>query len=230
LEEISGKKTWTALPEDFCHYLSFAIGGCSNNMSRPILTCVNINKDGTMDSSDGFKVLRCNTGEALLVDTFLIPAHCAMEVIKIKPTQVAESDGWAHFKNKKGTVLSCRTFLESFPDVSHLLSVEGIEATFPKSMEEIVERAHVFAERNHILDESIEITLGDNKIHVKAQSETGWIEESANMRYKEATLTFNITPYLLLDILKETATFIIADKKIKFEGAGWEYISMLRNV
>jgi len=231
LESLKKKGKWYNLPDDFCHYLSLAMGSAGRDMSEPKLTCVNITKEGNFSGSDGFKVMHCETGMEMPIETFLLPATSASEVVKLNPAYISEGKGWVHFKSQDKTVLSCRIFEDDeYMDVSNAVEVVGIELTFPKTIDEILDRTAVFAKRGHILDESIIMTIADNRLTIKARSETAWIEEQTNIRYKDDPLTFSFTPFLLRDILKETHTFILGEKALKFEGAGWVYVSMLRNV
>ena len=161
---------------------------------------------------------------------FLIPVSSVRELVKLKPTKIAEGEGWIHFQTEEGSIMSCRIFEDKFPDVSPFLAVEGIEINFPKTTEDVLDRAGVFSKRDHFLDEEVLITLANNRIKVKSQSESGWFEEEINFAYKDDPITFSISPYLLKDILKETSSCILGEDRLKFEGAGWAYITILREV
>lgn len=229
LENLKEKKTkWYPIPDDFCHYLSLAMGACGSDMSRELLTGVNVEKDGHMTGSDSFKIMRCDTGQSLPVDTFLIPAKSAVEVVKLDPEKIARGKGWIHFKDKTGATLSCKLFEEEYPDVSEYMDVIGYDISFPQKIHEILDRAGVFAKREHILDEEVVISVEDNRFKVSAKSDTGWIHEEVNFKFEEDPFMFTVTPYLLRDILKETSNCIVGERALKFQGAGWEYIAWLQ--
>lgn len=229
LDDIQKKKKWKALPADFAHYLSLATGACSTDMSTPLLTAVNVEADGTILGSDNYKVMVCEIGAEMPVDTFLLPAASALEVIKLKPTKVYLSDSWVHFKNEEGTEISCRIFNDKHPAEGNRPTCEGIEISFPRTIEEILDRISVFAKREHALDESITISIGGNKMRFQAKSDTGRIEEKVNLKYDDDELSFAVTPYLLRDIIKEASVFVLGNNMLKFEGAGWVYITALRH-
>ncbi|HDY89495.1 MAG TPA: hypothetical protein ENH82_15455 [bacterium] len=228
LEEIGELSRWKTLPEDFIRFVGLAMQVCSRDMSRPVLTCVHVNKNGQIEGSDGFRIIRCELEKEMPVKTFLIPANSAAELVRLQPTKVAEGSGWMHFKTDEETILSCRTFQDDFPDCEPFLKVEGVEIIFPKTIKEIVGRAEVFAKRDHFLDETIEITIGKKRITVKSRSDSGWFEEGANIRYNDEPVSFSITPYLLKDILTETPVCALCEDRLKFEGAGWVSILTLR--
>ena len=228
LEEIGETGKWKTLPEGFLNHIRFAMTCCSRDMSRPVLTCVHVSKEGVIEGSDGFRITRCQLEEQMPIKTFLLPVSAAVQVIRIKPTKIATGDGWIHFKTDEDTILSCRVFEDTFPDTAPFLKVEGVEIVLPKQIDEILDRAAVFAKRDHFLDEVVTITIGDKHITVKSKSDAGWFKESARMRYSDKPITFSITPYLLQDILKETNVCVMCEDRLKFEGAGWEHITTLR--
>ena len=228
LEEIGDIEKWKKLPEDFAHFLKFAMATCVKDLARPMLVGVHVRKDGYMESSDNQRVTLCELGEEMPTDNFILPAVACKEVIKLKPTRIAAGDGWIHFKNKAGSVLNCRILEDKFPDVNRFLDFEGLEITFPSSMIEVIDRAAVFAQQEDVLKEEMEIILKKNRVTVKAQNDSGWFEEAVNIKYTEDPFSFLIIPYLLRDILKEGNSCTVGDKMLQFEGAGWKYASVLK--
>ena len=230
LEEIGEQKKWKPLPDDFLHFMGFAMTSCGKDMSRPVLTCVHVTKEGFIESSDGFRISQCELGEKMPFGPLLIPVSSVRELVKLKPTKIAEGEGWVHFQTEEGSIMSCRIFEDKFPDVSPFLAMEGIEINFPKTTEDVLDRARVFSKRDHFLDEEIQLTLADKRIKIKSKSESGWFEEEINFSYEDDPITFSISPHLLKDILKETSSCILGEDKLKFEGAGWIYVTILREV
>ena len=229
LEEIGEKNEWHDLPEDFSKYVKLATGVCSRDMSRPVLTCIHIG-GRYVESSDNFRIIRCKLDNKIPIPEFLLPATAAMELVKLNPVKIAEGVGWVHFQTEQRTVISCRLFEDKFPDVSDLLQVEGMEIKFPNTITEILDRAMVFSKRDHTMDESVEVTLKENKIELKSKSETGWFKESANVKYDDDPVSFATTPHLLRDILNETHTCILCEDRLKFEVDEWTYVTTLRSV
>ena len=228
LEEIGEQKAWKKLPQDFLHFMEFAMTSCGKDMSRPVLTCVHVTKEGFVESSDSLRITRCEIGEKMPFGPFLIPVSSVRTLVKLKPTKIAEGEGWVHFQTEEGSIMSCRIFEDKFPDISPFLLVEGIAIHLPKTTEDVLDRAKVFSKRDHFLDEEVEITLADNRLKIGSKSESGWFEEEINFVYTDDPITFSISPYLLKDILKETSRCVLGEDRLKFEGSGWTYISILR--
>jgi hypothetical protein len=180
------------------------------------------------NSSDNLSITRV-VGEELPFSDFLLPQHTCSNLIKFEPTKIAQGEGgWIHFQNPDKTTLSCRLFEEKFPDVSGWLKQKGENIELPKNIEEIIDRAEVFAKRGSYLDESISISITKKKLTIKGTSDTGWFEESEKTSYEGDPIAFSINPYLFRSILSKTHKCILNEKAIKFEEEGWEYLAMLR--
>lgn len=230
LKEIGKISKWKPLPDTFIEALKFSISACSRDMSRPVLTCVHISKQDFIEASDSYRIARFNLITDFLSKSILIPAFSVVELIKMKLTKVAEGEGWIHFKTEEGTEISCRIIEEAFPDTTKHLSIEGSIIKFPKSIKDILDKAMIFSKRDHALDETITITLSGRKLIVKSQSESGWFEEVEKLEEAvEGELIFNITPYLLKDILSQTHICVLSGSAMKFTGANWEYVTSLKS-
>ena len=227
-ENLVKKGDWFDLPEDFVKFIKFCAPSCSRDMSRAVLTAIHINESGFIEASDNYRITRCELLQEFPVETFLLPADAAIVMVRVNPISIAKSQGWIHFQNEYGTILSCRIMEDAFPNTTGFLNMEGQKLTFPPSITEVLERASIFSKRDHLLDEHVTITIESNKIKVESKSDTGWFSEELNMRYSGDPVYFMISPYLLTGILKETLTFIVSATKLKFEGERWTYLSALK--
>jgi hypothetical protein len=228
-EDIAQKGKWKTLPHNFPKYLGFAMSSCSKDMSKPVLTCVSVTAGGFLYASDNCRLTKCDLKEEMPTKDFLLPATAALEVVKLNPIKIAEGKGWVHFKTEEDTIISCRIMEdEDFPAIDKHLIVKGVQLILPKMLTEVLDRAMVFAKREHTLDESVEVLIEDQKIQLSAKSDSGWFKEDANIRYQGDPISFMITPYLLRGIMAETQACTLSKDKIKFEGDDWQYVTLLR--
>jgi DNA polymerase III sliding clamp (beta) subunit (PCNA family) len=232
LEEVQSKKKWSKIPnsEKFIKYIKFAMGGCSSEQSYPVLTCVHISKKGIIEGSDSYRIVQCDLGKKLPVDTILLPSSSARELLKINPQEIAKgSEGWIHFRS--GDVeLSCRVFEGEYPDTSnHLAMSKGVQFTFPDKIISVLERAWIFAKRPDMFEEAINLKIKGGKLEVTSKSDSGAYEEVVKVDYKGKEIEINVIPYLLMDILKETKSVQIDKEKLMFESEekDWKYLSVL---
>jgi hypothetical protein len=226
---IEVKEKWEELPDNFNHFLKFAMGACSNDMSQPELTCVNIQDNGIIQATDSYKIFYCELGDEIPAETFLLPASSAKEVAKINPTYISKSKEWVHFKNEQETVISCRleNMDKEYPDLKKHIASKGEQIAFPSSTTDLIDKAWIFAKRKNELDEEIRIDIRDKKMTVSSRSETGSFSEKTPIRYGGSPIEFVIAPYLLVDILKETNKGVLSENAIKFEDKEWQYVSVL---
>ena len=230
-EEVAEIGKWFKLPDNFIDAISFVMTACSKDMSQPILTCVHINEEGYVEASDTYCMAKHNLTTKMPIGTVLIPAGSVIDMVKLKPTRVAEGKGWIHFRTKEDTIISCRIFNEDeFPPTEGLLNMRGTPLTLPDTIGEVLDRAMVFARRDHLLDEVITITMEGKKCEMSAQSESGWFKEAVDIKYNGNIVKIQMTPYMFKRILSKTQSGILSEKKLKFEGEGWVYLTMLRSV
>jgi len=228
LEAMNMKGKWEKLPEDFIPALKFVLFTCSSDMSRPILTNINVRKDGVIESSDAFRITQYHIPK-METQTFLLPATAARELVRYEVTRVRHSGSWIHFRTKDRVVFSCRIFEESFPDTTSLIKVEGGAIKFPSTVANILDRAFVFAKRDHYSDALVKIELADRKIMVSAKSPAGWFEETTPIQYRGDPISFAINPAFLSEGVERLRICILSNdrRKIKFEGENWIHITML---
>jgi len=220
---------WKDLPENFNKSLKFSMGACAKMSDDTVLDCINVKAEGILEASDSLCVAQCDLKEEIKVPNFLLPATSAVEVVKLNPIQIAEGQGWIHFRTEDDTIISCRLSEGSFVSINPHIIVEGVRAVLPKTINEILDRAMVFSKRDHVLLEKIDIIIANNRCKVQATSNYGWFEEEINMVWEHDAIDFSITPYLLKDILLETQECIIGERSLKFQGDGWVYVTALKD-
>lgn len=234
IEEIKEIGKWKDLPYNFTPALKFSMASCSKDMSRPVLTAVNITKDGFLMASDNLRIVQYELKDEskehidMPVKTFLLPLSSAIIVTRIGVTKIAEGVGWIHFSNEDDTIVSCRILEESFPDITPFLVCKGETIILPRTIKDAMERANVFSPGDHAVEKYVDITLHNEKIKIEVQSEEGWFSELLNVDYSGEKIAFGIVTYLLKDILSETSQCIIGKNKLKFQGEDWTYVTLLK--
>lgn len=222
VDEIGGipKKGWKTLPENFVDALSFCFPCVSNDFIRPVLRCVSIGPD-TVQASDSYKLARFDLSSPIN-DELLIPSLSVRELIKMKPVSYCKKESWVHFKMASETVFSCRLLEDSFPNTSGILEFEGRSLKLPVNLLDGIERANIFA-RN----EPITLTFEKRSLKITSTTDDGWVEETANVKWDADPLSFQVTPGNLKYILSRTLDAYMNESRIRFDGEGWHYLSLL---
>jgi len=144
VQEIGEVGEWQAIPEGLVDAIRFCIPACSRDLSRPALSCVHI--AGTnVEGSDGFRITRYTLSKPFPISEVMLPILSASALVNYDVTEVAEGEGWIHFKSDEGTVFSARTIAVTYPDTEPFLDFEGPELHLPKSLVKALDRAQVIA-------------------------------------------------------------------------------------
>lgn len=230
-KKLNEKGKWKAIPEKFLDALTMTRSCASRDMSDPKLTCVHVNKKGFIESSDGDRLIQYKLGEKLPLNTVLIPATSVTAIVRMQPTKVATGEEWIHFKNEENTVLSCRVLNEDFVQTEAILKTEkkGIKLNFPEELAVVLDTAEIFTSST-LEFQTVTITLKKNKLIVSAKSDTAKFREDIEMKDVKDSFAFQITPYLLKDILKQTTTCTIYKDRLLFKGENWKYVTALSGV
>lgn len=229
LQEVKKPKKWFPLQDDFIPLVNIAMYSCARDLGDPILNCVHLNKN-IIEASDSYRITVCTLTKSLPIAETLLPLHSVQTVLKIKPNKIADSDGWVHFGNDEDTVVSCRTYLGDYSSLSKLLNITGTKITFPNSIEDMIDRAMIFAKRELTLAESITVTLASKRFKLTAKSESGWFEEEVNNAYNDTPLMFSVAPYLLKGVLSNHTACTVAKDRLRFDGTGWTHVVALKNM
>jgi DNA polymerase III sliding clamp (beta) subunit (PCNA family) len=227
-----GIKSWEDLPAEFVDAISFLKEFCGNDLGRPVLTCVHVTREGILEASDNYRVIRHTMECGIGVDGFLIPSPSISVAVRIQPVQIARSPGWVHFKSEEGAVVSCRVLEnDRFPTITHVLNYEKEEIQLPRTLGEALLRADVFSKREFLLDETVVLTLSEKRIKIRAEAPgKGWFEEELNLRYDGAPRVLYITPYLLKNVLPKSSKVLIGDNRMTLCGDRWECVVCLKSM
>lgn len=231
ITDFKNIKKWETLPEDFLLAMKMAMYSTGNDNNRPILTCVHVNEGGFIEGSDGYRIMKSTVSKQLNIPTFLIPSTSVNTLLKLNPIKITMGEGWVHFKTEGGTIMSCRILEDVFPDTKSILIVDdGIEITFPKTINEILDRASVFKKQDGASVAEVSVIIEKNCIKIKSNSDTGWFEEESHIKYTGNKLEFSITPSLLKNILNTIKTCTFNGRILKFVGDNWEFVTVVQNV
>jgi hypothetical protein len=213
---------WKDIPDTLMKAIEFVSPACNiQDMSRPLLTCVHVSENGYVEASDGFRIIRYNV-KGMPIGTFLVQAVLVPSISSIRPVQIAEGEGFIHFRSEDDTIISCRIFAQDkYVNTEQFLSVKGVPVTLPKSIKKMIDTASIFN------DAMIKLSFKENKLRIKSRSMNGWSQEHATIEFDGDPFSFQINPKMLLGILNQTLDCEISDKLLKFEGEDWKYVSTL---
>ena len=224
-EEIGEIGKWKKLPENFVDALKFCYPCCSTDMSRPVLTCVNVAKD-KIEASDSYQIVVYELSGKMPIKTCLIPAASIRDLVRYDIKEVAEGESWIHFRTEDGTIFSSRVIDNEFPDTSQHLEVDGSEFTFPKNVDQILSRANVFSKKEACSGDlpTVTVEIKDQRIKILAENEYGWFEEEARVKYDGEPVRFSVGVEFLVALFNKLKNCVIGSDKIGFRGENWKHV------
>jgi len=226
LEGIGYPETWYPIPTDFIQGVSFCLFSASRDATRPVLTCLNFDKD-RVESSDGnrFTIYKF---DHILEKRLLIPAIHLRSLTSYEITEYGVTNGWVHFKMANEAVFSCRTFEPAFPDLSKFDVVEGPKIKIPPILSEVVDRAKIFTSSEFDQDKYTTITIDGNRMFIEGRDSHGWLKERVTLDVTlDTPITFRIQPDFLIEISKILDEMIIGKNLIKLAGANFTHCACI---
>ena len=227
---LSSIKKWHDLPEDFCKAVSFCAFSAATDISKGVLTCVNIS-GGTVSSCDNFRLTTYDMEYELPeAASMMIPRKVVNPLVESSPIKVAitgDRNNWLHFQNEDGVIFSCRQMPSgTYPDIEHLLDVEGERVVLPRDMSETLERTEILAAYGEYGGQFVEFHLSKDKMLCRGESDRGWIEESVDIEYDGPELSLIADPHMISQILKHVNVATVGDRML-FEGDNFKHVISL---
>lgn len=224
IEEVGDIPEWNPLPDDFLDGLKLCVPCCATDMSRPIITCVNVAAK-QMEASDGYQVIVYRLDSEMPVDPFLLPVSAARALLAYPVKHIAAGANWVHFKTNEGTVFSSRVLSDTFPNLAQILAVEGESISFPKSIAQSLDKAKVFSRPiEGYGPKSVSIHIEDGRIHVMANNGDGWFDGEARIQYKGTPMRFIVGVDFLYNLLGRVQDCVIGASRIQFLGDKWTHV------
>lgn len=224
VDKVEKPGKWRALGEDFLEAINLVQHCASKDESQFQLTCIHLHPDH-IEACDNFQVTRVRFKTGVAKAT-LVRRDSIKHIVTLGMTEFSESETWIHFRNPGGLVLSCRRYMESFPDTTPILSFKGHPITLPKGLGDAADRASVFsgeaAEDNQVL-----VELRTGKLRVKGIGASGSFQEIKKLKYDGPALAFQIAPELLIELTKKHNDAEITEGRLRVDGGKWSYVTCL---
>lgn len=224
IDSIEVPDKWNSLPDDFIDAVSIIQECAGKDETQFVTTCIHIHPD-FIESSDNEQIARYKI-KTKIKESFLVRKEALKYIVSLNMTKISETENWVHFKNSEGLVLSCRRYLEEYPDWSKVLKVNGKIITLPKGLKDAAERCEVFSAEMPE-DNQVTIFLKPGKLKITGKGVSGWHTEFKNLSYKEQAMSFTISPKLLAKIVDKHNECEITQEKLKVDGGKFVYVTAL---
>lgn len=225
IKAIKEPKTWKKLHTKFGEALKYVMGCAGKDESQFALTCVHINPK-FVEACDNQQIgrFKMKTG---FKKAILVRKNALRYIVSLDMTEFGETKNWVHFRNPAGLVLSCRRYLDEYPDMSAILKVSGDDAVLPKGLREAVACAEIFSTEN-VTDNLITVSLSKNKLKITGEGASGSYTEHKKITYSGADMSFKIPPALLVDLVNRSNRCEVTQSRLKIELDKFVYVTALR--
>lgn len=227
METWESPKKWSAIAENLVDAVSMVQHCAGNDESQFVSTCIHIHPDW-IEACDNFQAGRyiIETG---IKESVLIRKDSLKHIISMNMTKFSETKSWIHFKNPDELILSCRRFVEEYPDITSVLEVKGSPILLPKGLKEAAEKAEIFSSEN-VEDNEVKIHLENGKVKIKGEGVSGWYSEIKKAKYNGPPITFTISPKLLTELVERHNKCRISKDKLKAKVGKFSYVTVLGEV
>lgn len=228
IDSIQIPDKWATLPEVFPEAVDTVAQCASRDEStRGLVYCYLHPK--YLQACDNMQMARYEM-KTPIKKPCLVRADSLKQMIPLGMIKIAFTSSWIHFKNKGGLVMSCRRneeFAEDYPELGTYLNAKGgVKTELPKGLLDAVEKAEVFSAENTD-NNHVKLELKKGKVRISSESTSGWYQEIKTMRYKGESMSFLISPSMLISIMKRNNVCEILDSLLRIKTTGFTYVTSL---
>lgn len=230
LDTIEKPGQWVDVSESMIEGLNEVYASAAaKDENRFEVTCVHIHPNW-VEGCDPYQMMRYRVKTGL-ENPVLIKQSSAKHVAEAKMTRMSETEGWLHFKRDDGMVISCRKYLDEFPDLSPLLKAKEDTKlfSFPESLAQTtqaVEKAEVFSSSN-VDNNLVIVKLKPNTMVIKGEGAAGWYRKAFECHYSGPSITFVIPPKLLVKTAEKQGKVEIGEKHLRIKSEKWTFVSCI---
>jgi DNA polymerase III sliding clamp (beta) subunit (PCNA family) len=211
IDSVEEPGKWKTLPEKFTEGLAIVEQCAGKEEAFFYVTCIHICPD-YIEACDNHQLSRYYM-ETGVKEPTLVKRDSLKHLIALDMTKFSMTAAWMHFKNPAGLMISCRRYSEEeYPNTGKELKHEGEKIILPKGLKEAAERAQVFSSENPESD-VISVKIRPGKIKVEGIGVSGWFRESKKVKYNGESLSFTITPKLLMELVQHHNECQILEKQ-----------------
>lgn len=230
LDELKIPTKWNKLPADFIAGLKSCIPSAARDMTYPILTALHITAD-FVESSDNNRITRYSWGDCSFKKEILLPVDAAIVLTRTDGiVQFSAANGWVHFTDGSGMVMSCRAISGDYPKLDQHLEIDAVGSIeLPATIHNMLDRAGVFLSAAVDQDNAVRIEVTDKGLMtIRGEGDGGWYEESCRVKWDGGqNVTFSVHPAHLAAILETSRTVEIAEDRIAFSNAQFKHVVAL---
>jgi len=224
LDVIEKPGEWQELHDDFGEAINLVQYCASKDANRFALMCVQIHPEYVM-ACDNLQLCQWRVATGL-ENPILVKQVGIKHITSAGVTHFSETEKWIHFANQNGLVISCRRYIEEYPDLSEFLTCEGPSIALPKGLTEAADRARIFS-KDSTEGDRVLVELKSGEVTITGEGTHGKYQEDRKASYTGPDLGFMISPDLLTDLVKRYSECVVSPDRLKVDGGSYVYVACL---
>ena len=224
VENVETPSKWVTLHEEFLESVNMVQHCAGHDESEFALTCVHL-MPNCIEASDNFQITRVKI-ETGVKESTLVRRDSIKHIVSMGMVELSETASWLHFRNPNGLILSCRRYVETYPDLKAMLVFDASPFTLPKGLSEAAEKAAIFS-ADSSEDNQVKVDLLPGKLRLRGEGTSGWFEERRKVDYEGKPISFLVSPTLLVDLVAKHNAVEISATRLRVNGGRWKYAASL---
>ena len=224
VDAVEEAEDWQPMPTGFAEACERAAGCVVKRSDKFFLRCIHLTPN-YIEASDNYHMIRCRVKTGLAAPILLL-RDTARHVSPLGMSEMSETDGWLHFRNEAGLVLSMRRYEEEYPKTAHLYKQRGTPTELPAGLADAAEAANIFS-GNSVDNNYVTITIKPGMLRIRGEGAYGWYEERTKISYDGDQFQFAIAPRLLKEALGRARTVEINDSLLIIRTKKFHYMTCL---
>lgn len=221
LDHVTLPKTWLPLPANFATAVDLT-AACCRRKGDFCQACIAVWPQW-LEASDNTRLARYEM-TVPVQEPLLIRGESLKVITDLGMTRIGETDDYLHFANPLGLRVSVRKFLmEDYPDLTPFLALRGQPITFPKGLEKAAETAALFLDDGG----SVRVAVQEGELTITAISSEGEYGEDKVLKYDGPDMTFNCSPKLLGQLVREFNSLEVTPVTLRADGGGYTLVISL---
>jgi hypothetical protein len=219
---------WSPLHEDFCTALTL-VSECADKDEERFTGFVHVHPRWleAFDNVQGMR-FKLKTGAST---PLMVRKESLKQVPLLGMTEVSETPSWLHFRNPSKTTLSCRKWVDAFPNLTEALKDTGSPVKLPKELISAIDLAADFSD-DALEDKTVTILLSGARIVVVGEGVGGRFEQeiAKPTKWEGEEVSFRIPPKVLSEVVHRHRECCVSQNFLSVSGEKWKYFSLLGKV
>lgn len=212
IDAVEKPEKWLPLPPEFGEAVG-TVQHCAagDGAERFETTCIHVHPKW-VEAADGFQLCRWKIKTGIETPT-LVRQVAVRAVNTLDVSEMAETPNWLHFRNASGLTLSCRRYLDEYPDLTGFLKVEGESVQLSKKLGLEADIAKTFTSEVKESDRVL-VKIKDGKVRVVGEGVSGRYTSRARKVAFTGEIAFYISPKLLTELVTKHSECVLSPDRL----------------